>query len=458
MIETLLSSPYFIWPISIILAAFLFSLAVFIHELGHFLVARALGLRADVFSIGFGPALWKRNLCGTEIRLSAIPFGGYVSLPQLDPESMKQIQGEHGETLPPATPWKRILVALAGPLGNVVLAIICAATISLFAPIDATGESTLIGYVAKDSSGWAAGLRQGDKILAVNQEAVSSWSAFQTECFLSGSTNDVVQITYQREEEIITTTAVLDTKISETDAIYGIGGLLPGPLNLGVLETIEGSPAALAGLQPGDIILTVDDKPFTTFEQLTERPATMTPVRLTIQRKKSLYDIEIMPSSTLGKNGKPQVGVVLTFFGRPRFQWMAERGIIEQLKADSNSILRILKALTAPRNDGERGRAAKGLGGPIMIFGLFIQVIQTGIWASLGFLRLICVNLAVLNLLPLPVLDGGHILFALYALLRRKEPNARVISTITYLFSILLIGVMIWFLFSDVRRFILQCL
>ena len=184
----------------------------------------------------------------------------------------------------------------------------------------------------------------------------------------------------------------------------------------------------------------------------------MTPVRLTIQRKKSLYDIEIMPSSTLGKNGKPQVGVVLTFFGRPRFQWMAERGIIEQLKADSNSILRILKALTAPRNDGERGRAAKGLGGPIMIFGLFIQVIQTGIWTSLGFLRLICVNLAVLNLLPLPVLDGGHILFALYALLRRKEPNAKVISTITYLFSILLIGVMIWFLFSDVRRFILQYL
>ena len=79
---------YLLWPISIVLALVLFSLAVFIHELGHFVVARLLGLRADVFSIGFGPALWKRQLGNTEVRLSAIPFGGYVSLPQLDPEGM----------------------------------------------------------------------------------------------------------------------------------------------------------------------------------------------------------------------------------------------------------------------------------------------------------------------------------------------------------------------------------
>ena len=120
MLETIFSSPYFVWPVSILLASFIFSLAIFIHEFGHFLAARLLGLKADVFSIGFGPALWKRTIGQTEWRISAIPFGGYVSLPQLDPDGMKNLQGEHGEPLPPAPPWKRIIVAIAGPMGNVV--------------------------------------------------------------------------------------------------------------------------------------------------------------------------------------------------------------------------------------------------------------------------------------------------------------------------------------------------
>ena len=125
-------SPYLLWPLSIVLALFLFSFAVFIHEFGHFLAARLLGMKADVFSIGFGPALWKRTFRGTEWRISAIPFGGYVSLPQLDPEAMKGIQGDHGESLPPAPPWKRIIVAFAGPFGNLVLAAVCAVAIFFF--------------------------------------------------------------------------------------------------------------------------------------------------------------------------------------------------------------------------------------------------------------------------------------------------------------------------------------
>lgn len=454
MLNTLFSSPYFLWPVTILLAILLFSLAVFIHELGHFLAARLLGLRADVFSIGFGPALWKRTIRGTEVRISAIPFGGYVSLPQLDPEGMDQIQGNHGETLPPAAPWKRIIVAVAGPFGNVVLAFICAASIFCFAPMDATGGSTEVGYVHKDSSSWNAGLRRGDTILAVNGEPVSTWTNFQTECFLSGSTNDVVQIIYQRDAETFTTDAVLDTKLSATDAIYGVGGLVPGPLEIGVQDVLPDSPAAQAGLQRGDTILMVDNVPLNHLEQLTARTSA-DPITLQIRRKETTFTTTITPKVFPNASEYPRIGIALTFQAQIHFQWMAERGIYAQMKSDVMSVLRVLEALTMPKTEGERGRAAKGLGGPLMIFSLFIQVIQTGLWVSLGFLRLICINLAFLNLLPLPVLDGGHIMFALYAIIRRKEPSAKVIGRITMVFSILLIGVMIWFLFADVRRFIL---
>lgn len=456
MLDSLFTSPYFLWPVSIILAIFLFSLAVFIHEFGHFIAARLLGLKADVFSIGFGPALWKRTVGETELRISMIPFGGYVSLPQLDPEGMKQIQGDHGETLPPAAPWKRIIVAVAGPLGNIVLALFCATMIAWFAPEDATGGSTEVGYVVKDTAGWKAGLRRGDTILAVNEEPVNSWSGFLTECFLSGGTNDVVRITYQRGETITTTDAVLDTQISETESIYGVGGLQPGPLAMGFADIIENSPAARAGLKIGDIVNTVNGFNLETLEQLTDPWDPTAPITMEILRGNETFTVTVQPEVMPDVDAKPRIGVSLALFGKGRFQWMTERGIYAQLESDIMGVVRVLRALATPKTEGERGRAAKGLGGPLMIFGLFIRVIQTGLWASLGFLRLICMNLALLNLLPIPVLDGGHTLFALYAIIRRKEPSELVVKWATGAFGILLICMMIWFLFSDVRRFVLQ--
>lgn len=455
-------SPYLLWPLSIVLGVFLFSLAVFIHEFGHFVVARLLGLRADVFSIGFGPALWKRRMWGTELRISAIPFGGYVSLPQLDPEGMQRLQGDHGEPLPPARPWKRILVALAGPMGNVALALVCAAAISWLAPEGATGASTAVGYVERDSSAWAAGLRKGDRILAVNGNAVRSWSDFQTECFLAGGTNDVVTLSYERAGRPAETKAVLDTQLTEGESIYCVGGLVPGPLELGVGTVAPESPAARAGLRPGDRILSVDGRPFEQFGQLTQRPNPAVDVMLVVRGAEAgsaERTLTLRPERLAAQEGdpapeRPRIGVTVAIFAPQHFQWMAERGIAAQLRSDASSVARVLGALTMPKAKGEAGRAAKGLGGPLMILGMMVQVVQMGLWISLGFLRLICVNLALLNLLPLPVLDGGHILFALYATVRRKEISPKVIGWLTNVFACLLIGLMLLLVFRDSLRFV----
>ena len=130
----------------------LFSLAIFIHEFGHFLAARWLGLKVDAFAIGFGPALWKRTVGGVEYKIGCIPFGGYVALPQLDPSGMEKVQGGSGEAsheLPDIAAWRRIIVSVAGPFGNVVLAVALALLIAWMPGVRTGVVDTRVGVVAE---------------------------------------------------------------------------------------------------------------------------------------------------------------------------------------------------------------------------------------------------------------------------------------------------------------------
>ena len=176
--ETLVTIAY------ICVCVLLFALAIIIHEFGHFIVALKLGLRVDAFSVGFGPALWKKRVNGVEYRISAIPLGGYVSIPDVDPEGTKALEGSDGGDGEPRVripAWKEILVAVAGPLMNVVLAVVLAVALSL-APGAKFGElSTEIGDVLPDGPAAAAGMRKGDVVKSVGGHAVRTWTEMMTE-------------------------------------------------------------------------------------------------------------------------------------------------------------------------------------------------------------------------------------------------------------------------------------
>ena len=356
----------------ILACVLLFALAILIHEFGHFIVARKLGLRVDAFSIGFGPVLWKKTVDGVEYRISALPLGGYVSIPDIDPEGTKALEGEGGgkkeegrseaeeggkERIPA---WKEIAVAVAGPLMNVVLAVVLAVALALV-PSAKFGElSAEIGSVPDDGPAAKAGMKAGDVVVSVAGHPVRTWSEMQTEVQISGGRETEFAV---RRGEAVETLTITPERNDVTGAWY------------------------------------------------------------------------IMALSVTNKTGAAA--------------WMPARNPIRQLAWDAGSIFRVLKGLVTPK---EAKATAGALGGPVMIAeGLYRQV-RRDPWDGLGFLRFLNVNLAILNLLPIPVLDGGLILFSLFALVFRRRVPDFIVKHMSMFFMVVLIGLMGLLIVRDSMR------
>ncbi len=344
----------------IILCLLFFSLAIAIHEFGHFIVALKLGLDVERFSIGFGPAIWKKTVNGIEYRISAIPLGGYVSIPDVDPEGTKAIEGEAKAKKNRIPAWKEILVAVAGPAMNIVLAVVLAIVLSL-APGAKFGElEAVIGKVVEGGPAHDGGLQPGDRVVKVGGRDVRTWTEMQTE----------VQIADEHE-------------------------------------------TCFTILRDGE-----------------EKELFVTP-----KRDEVTGSCLIMAFSVT--NAHKSAG------------WMPNRNPLKQLAWDAGSIFRVLKGLATP---SEMKSTGKALGGPVMIAEGIYASVRSNFWDGIGFLRFLNVNLAVLNLLPIPVLDGGLILFSLIALIFRRRVPDKVVNALSTGFMYLLMAAMAFLIYRDTMR------
>jgi len=440
--------------------ALLFSLAIFIHELGHFLAAKWFGLKIDTFSIGFGPALWKRKINGVEYKIGCIPLGGYVALPQLDPSGMEKIQGSSDDNkeqaddkqadeqeLPDIAAWKRIIVAVAGPFGNVVLAVLLAFII-YWIPAARTGVvDTCVGTVIETSEAWKAGLRAGDRILEVNGEKVDTWMGMMVENVLAGNSG---KATFKMDRAGQKITLDIPFTKNEIFGIQMLEGVYPeSPCMVG--RVMAGFPAEEAKLMPGDLLLSVAGVPawgVSHFKELIRKNGAA-PVDIGVRRGKEILTLRMTPRYDKDLN---QMLLGVQFTDDSAKPWMMFSNPIDQLKWDTMSVVRVLRALVSPKQKGERAAVANSLGGPAMIVIQLYQTVQGGMMDALGFLRMICINLAILNLLPLPVLDGGHVMFSMYEIITRRKPHPKVVSTLVTGCATLLITLMIFLLCRDVFR------
>jgi len=433
----------------------LFNLLIIVHELGHFWAARWRGLVADRFAVWFGKPIWKMEYKGVTYCLGWIPAGGYVSLPQMAP--MEMVEGKanvDAQSLPQASVKDRIIVAFAGPLFSFLLAIVFAAVVTLVGrPVSETDSTTVIGHVAKDSPAAKAGLRAGDKITAIDGHKVTRFGGIGTDSIkwrIVSSEGGTVRVAVEREGrpmEFVATPAREQSSAWERRSLKKI--MISPAQSCIVAEILPHSPAQMAGLKTNDLVRKVNGQPVYSPMNIVEMAETnaAAPLTLEVERDRRVFTCQITPEKPISPpNEPPSLGIGWDYGGRLTID---RPGPVEQIRASVGMMVSTFAALLSSKSDVK----AHHLSGPVGILRIYYLLFQSehgwrlAIWFSVIF----NVNLAVLNLLPIPVLDGGHILLSLIEGIRRKPISLKVLQAIQNGCFFLLIGFMLFITFFDVQ-------
>ena len=433
----------------------LFNLLIFVHELGHFLAARWRGLKVDRFAIWFGKPIWKKKINGVEYALGTIPAGGYVSLPQMATMEMIEGKGESsGQPLPPVSPLDKIIVAVAGPLFSLLLGFVFAVVVWQVGKPEQEKDTT-IGWVDPGGPAWQAGLRPGDVINQIDGHPVHSFfsptqDSITWRIITSQGTNIAIQ--YTRNGEHHETTAVPS---HEKRAWYERKSLRQIRINPSgkaiVYEVATNSPAALAGLRKGDEVLELDGQKLYSFVPVLYAEEMMTngsikPMHLTVARGDERLKYTITPEKPFSpKDSHPSIGITA---------WQEETNTslshplpIDQIRQSAGQIFATLSTVFSRKSEV----GVQQLGGTVMIIRLYSNLFQSedGWRMVLWFSVVLNVNLALLNMLPFPVLDGGHILLALIETIRRRPVSAKILQVLQTACAVVLIGFMVFLAFYD---------
>lgn len=422
----------------------LFNLTIFFHELGHYLVGRWRGAKIERFAIWFGGAIWKKTFQGVEFRLGWIPLGGYVALPQLGMEVVEGKSETPKEEIKPLRPRDKIPILLAGSFANVLFAIVVATLVwAVGLPRDAAYFDLKIGYVEPGSLEYEAGIRSEDRIKSINGKPVDDWEEVVQAVALSLSEKVRVGLERTGKPVEFELTPARDNllKIRRLNLEHA-----STPVAAGIEE---GSPAARAGIRMGDEFLELNGEKLLGTGHLIERIRALggKSTRLLLLREGKRMEIDVIPAvekdSTVARIGvrldAKTDGRRITAHPSP---W----------KQITKSLLLMADTLNALLHPRQTGVGVGDLSGPLGIGWILWMKTLQDIRETLYFIVILNINLAIINLLPIPLLDGGHICFTLIEAIRRKPFNQKFIEATQTLFAALLITLMLYITFKDAKR------
>ena len=442
--------------ILIFVVVMVFNIIIFVHELGHFWAAKWRGLKIDRFQIWFGKPIWKKDINGVQYGLGWIPAGGFVALPQMAPMEALEGGDKHTHPLPPITPLDKIIVAFAGPLFSMLLALASAVVVWQIGKPKDFIPSQEVGYVMPQSPAAKAGLLPGDKITEINGKPVNGFQGS-----LDSITERIIlsrgqEISYTVERPGVTNPMVLKsgfetekTRWFQRRGLRQVGIDSAGPAIIG--KVIPNSPAADAKLGKGDQIVSIDGIKLYSLLQFSEylRDQKWKAVRLGIKKADGTNsDIELTPERPLTPAGTdPMVGIEWDFSSEVDVR-IVHPEPIQQVKDSLHMMWITISSVVA--RDSNIG--VDHLSGPVGIAKMQYQLLQMedGWRRILAFMVLFNVNLAVLNMMPFPVLDGGHITLAVLEKIFGRPVKAKPLEVLQTICALLLISLMLFVTSKDI--------
>ncbi len=426
---------------------FVLGVLVFIHELGHFIMARWHGVRVLTFSLGFGPKLLKVQRGDTEYCLSVVPLGGYVKMAGENPDDPRT---GHDDEFLSKNKWQRFQILIMGPVMNLLLAVILLAVVlmqgaDVLAYLD---RPATVGVVEPGSPAEAGGVQPGDVIVKVGTADVATWE--QLDMAVAARPEREVQVVVTRggKQEQLTLRTDLTTLHTRNNTRFEVGtiGVLPD-VNPTIKSVFAGQPAEQADLKPGDAIVSIDGKRMVFGSQVSEAISSHpdVPIQIVVRRADGEHAISVTPTRQ-GDRGR--IGIEISEATRSfRPTALEAIGLSVQRNVEmSGQILRTIKELVT----GEA--SPKQLMGPVGIAQLSGESAQAGWIALFALMATISLNLGLLNLLPIPVLDGGHIFIMGIETIARRNFSLQVKEKMLFVGFVLLMTLMVTVIYNDLTR------
>lgn len=428
----------------VVVVAIVLGFMIFVHELGHFIVAKHFGVRTPVFSIGFGKRLWGFERGGTDYRISLLPLGGYVKMDGEDPSESNR--DDPGNFLAKSR-WQRFLIAVAGPAMNIITALVLLAALYKFhyeKPAFA-GQPARVGDVEPGSPASIAGIRRGDLIVRFGGVEHPTWQ--DVELNVAMTTRQAIPMEVERDGTLLHFS--LSPKAEGEDQM-GYAGLGPcWPSEVGQVE--PGMPASHARLMPGDKVTAIDGAPVPCFQSMSSliQDADGKPVTMSIDRHGKPLQVVVQPVRESGQaNGRWIVGI-----------GVAQDTVVERLpvgqaieKSWSDNVQSTVITFKAIKRILNHQMSAKSLSGPVGIAQLSGAAYREGIVALLSFVAFISLQLGIFNLLPIPMLDGGMILMLFAESVMQRDLSLQFKERVVQAGIFLLLLLVVFVTYNDIIK------